>query len=109
MTVDTGVQDRHEAPRDELEECLVRIWSEALAVAKVGIHDDFFALRGHSLLATQVIARIGEELQLEIPLQFLFEAPTIAGLARSVEALRWAANGATQASADGTDREVVRL
>jgi amino acid adenylation domain-containing protein len=108
---DGGLPDRYEAPRDELEKCLVRIWSDALAVERVGIRDDFFALRGHSLLATQVIARIGEELQLEIPLQFLFEAPTIAGFARSIEALRWAANGAARVPVpgDGSDREVVRL
>jgi acyl carrier protein len=100
--------DRYEAPRDELEKCLARIWSDALAVKQVGIRDNFFALRGHSLLATQVIARIGEELRLEIPLQFLFEAPTIAALARSIEALRWAATNAA-VPGGGADREVVRL
>jgi acyl carrier protein len=103
-----GSVARYEAPRDELERCLARIWSDALAVKQVGIRDNFFALRGHSLLATQVIARIGEELQLEIPLQFLFEAPTVAALARSIETLRWAATNAA-VPGDGTDREVVRL
>jgi acyl carrier protein len=105
---DAGLTDRYEAPRNELEQCLVQIWSDALAVKQVGIRDDFFALRGHSLLATQVIARIGEELQLEIPLQFLFETPTIAGLAHSIEALRWAAANAS-APSGGAGREVVRL
>jgi amino acid adenylation domain-containing protein len=113
VIANTGLPDRYEAPRNELEERLIRIWSDALSVERIGIRDDFFALRGHSLLATQVIARIAEELQLEIPLQCLFEAPTIAGLAHNIEALRWATNGTVQTSigrsGDDTDREVVRL
>ncbi|MDP6617722.1 MAG: amino acid adenylation domain-containing protein [Gammaproteobacteria bacterium] len=95
------------APRTELEQQLEYIWAEALGLEKVGIRDDFFALRGHSLLATRVIARLCEELEIDVPLQALFEFPTVEGLARQVEALRWAMQGDTPGS--GTDRDVVRL
>jgi amino acid adenylation domain-containing protein len=105
--VQSGV--KYVAPRNPLERQLCDIWRAALGQERVGIHDNFFALRGHSLLATQVIARIGEEQQLEIPLQFIFESPTVAGLARSIEALRWAALDGDVGQGDDSGREVVRL
>jgi amino acid adenylation domain-containing protein len=98
------------APRDSVEESLAAIWQDALGVAQVGVHDNFFALRGHSLLAVQVIARISDQFALELPLQALFETPTIAGLARSIAALRWTRPG--QLPREGfadDDREVLRL
>ena len=102
------VQTEFIAPRSELEEQLAAIWAEALDTSRVGINDNFFALRGHSLLATQVIARVGETVGLEVPLQCLFESPTVAGLARSIEALRWA--GTTESLVEEAgDREVLRL
>jgi acyl carrier protein len=98
------------APEGELEEMLAAVWAQALGVSRVGADDNFFALRGHSLLATQVIARIGEEIGIEIPLQCLFEAPTVAGMARSIDALRWAAGvGHSSGDDDAAAREVVRL
>jgi amino acid adenylation domain-containing protein len=98
------------APRDSVEESLAAIWQDALGVAQVSVHDNFFALRGHSLLAVQVIARISDQFALELPLQALFETPTIAGLARSIAALRWTRPG--QLPREGfadDDREVLRL
>jgi len=73
------------APRTSLEEVLVGIWQQLLGVARIGIHDDFFEAGGHSLLVTQVIARVREIFQVDLPMQVLFKSPTIAELAEAVE------------------------
>lgn len=78
------------APRGPVEEFLAEIWAQILDIELVGIDDDFFALGGHSLLATQLMSRVREAFQVEIPLRRLFEAPTVAGLAESIEAARQA-------------------
>ena len=73
------------APRTATEEALASIWSGVLGIGGVGVEDDFFELGGHSLLATQVIARAREAFATDVPLQAIFEAPTIAGLAAVIE------------------------
>ena len=70
------------APRTPTEEGIAEVWSQVLDRSQVGVHDDFFELGGHSLLATQVISRIRNTFQMELPLRTLFEARTIAGLAK---------------------------
>jgi amino acid adenylation domain-containing protein len=69
-------------PRHVVEEQLAALWAEVLdlPVERVGIHDDFFALGGHSLRATQLLARVQATFQVELPLRAVFAAPTIAGL-----------------------------
>jgi acyl carrier protein len=73
------------APRNPIEETLVRIMAEVLKVKRIGIHDDFFELGGHSLLGIQVMARVRKALQVELPLRSLFQEPTVAGLALAIE------------------------
>jgi amino acid adenylation domain-containing protein len=68
-------------PRTPFEEQLAGIWAEALKLDKVGIHDNFFDLGGHSLLAVKLIAKLKQDLEVELPLRFLFQCPTIAQLA----------------------------
>ncbi|BDA72451.1 non-ribosomal peptide synthetase [Calothrix sp. PCC 7716] len=73
------------APRTPVEEMLVGIWSEVLGLKIVGIHDNFFDMGGHSLLATQVISRVLTIFKVELPLRKLFEAPTVAALAKHLK------------------------
>ncbi|WP_223530286.1 non-ribosomal peptide synthetase [Pseudomonas sp. GL-R-19] len=61
----------------ELQSLIGRIWCEQLQVAHVGADDHFFLLGGNSIAATQVVARLREELGLELNLHLLFEAPTL--------------------------------
>ncbi|MFL5541362.1 MAG: amino acid adenylation domain-containing protein, partial [Longimicrobiaceae bacterium] len=83
-----GVEDAYVAPRTPVEEVLAAIWCEVLRRDRVGAGDDFFAVGGHSLRATQVVSRIREVFAVELPLRALFEAPTLAELAARVEEMR---------------------
>ncbi|MEM9511461.1 MAG: condensation domain-containing protein, partial [Cyanobacteria bacterium P01_E01_bin.48] len=80
-----GVGAEFVAPRTPTEVAIASIWSQLLGVEKVGCEDNFFDLGGHSLLATQVMSRLQQDLQVEVPLRSLFEAGTVAGLARLVD------------------------
>lgn len=68
-------------PRNDLEARLVDIWERLLEVRPVGVRDSFFALGGHSLLATRLFAEVERVLGVSLPLQVLFEIPTIEHLA----------------------------
>jgi amino acid adenylation domain-containing protein len=80
-----GVAPSIEGPRTEVERTLCGIWQEVLGVQSVGVHDDFFALGGHSLSATQVQVRIHDAFHVALPLEVLFDAPTVAGTAAAIE------------------------
>ena len=80
--------DNYVAPRNHVEEILVNLWSEVLKRGKVGSHDNFLELGGNSLLATQLVSRIRDALKIELSLRRLFEAPTVAGLAKYIELSR---------------------
>jgi thioesterase domain-containing protein len=70
------------APRNPLEARLVAIWSGALGIDHMGIHDNFFDRGGHSLLAISLLWSIERELGRGVSIATLFECPTIAELAR---------------------------
>ena len=72
------------APRTPLEELLAEIWTGVLEVERVGIDDPFWDLGGHSLLATRVLARLLDATGVDLPLQALFEHPTVRQLAEAV-------------------------
>jgi amino acid adenylation domain-containing protein len=75
------LEKEYAPPRSALEDVLAAYWAEILRIERVGINDNFFELGGHSLLAAQLVSRIKDEFQIELPLRGLFEAPTVSGLA----------------------------
>ncbi|HMC27505.1 MAG TPA: amino acid adenylation domain-containing protein, partial [Verrucomicrobiae bacterium] len=74
------------APRTELEQKIAGVWRAVLHLDEVGINDNFFDLGAHSLHAMQVMSRLRDLLNLELPVSNLFEAPTIARLAAAITA-----------------------
>jgi amino acid adenylation domain-containing protein len=73
-------------PRNDTERRVLTAMEETLALPGLGIHDDFFAFGGHSLLAAQLTARLNREFDTQLSLRALFDAPTAAGLAEAVTA-----------------------
>ncbi|WP_405924541.1 amino acid adenylation domain-containing protein [Streptomyces sp. NBC_00035] len=69
------------APEGPVERRIAELWGELLGRERIGAGDDFFALGGHSLLLTRLLARIRREFHGDVTLQDLFERPTVAGLA----------------------------
>ncbi|HEX6864015.1 MAG TPA: non-ribosomal peptide synthetase, partial [Thermoanaerobaculia bacterium] len=72
------------APRSAVEALLVGLWAELLEVERVGVHDSFFELGGHSLKATRLVARLRETFGVELPVQTVFEAPTVAAMSVAI-------------------------
>jgi hypothetical protein len=72
------------APRTNLERVLMGILIQLLERDRIGVDDNFFELGGNSLLATQAISRLRRIFQMELPLRYIFEVPTIAGLAEKM-------------------------
>ncbi|NKX87985.1 non-ribosomal peptide synthase/polyketide synthase [Nocardia coubleae] len=69
------------APAPGTETVVAQVFGDVLGVERVGADDDFFALGGNSLVATQVVSRLGAALGAGVPLKMLFEAPTVSALA----------------------------
>ncbi|MEU9230693.1 phosphopantetheine-binding protein, partial [Streptomyces massasporeus] len=75
----------YEAPRTPAEQAVVEVWQEVLQLDRIGVHDNFFDLGGHSLLATRAVIRLRAVFGVDVGVRTLFERPTVAGLADSVE------------------------
>jgi amino acid adenylation domain-containing protein len=87
-------------PRTRVEKRLAEIWAEVLSVPELSVHDNFFDLGGHSLVASQLICRVIQKFHLELPIKALFDAPTVAKMALII----------TQNQAKlATDAEVARM
>ena len=76
------LEANYEPPRTEVEQTIANIWRQVLHLEKVGIHDNFFDLGGHSLLLVQIHAKLREVLNTNIAIVNLFEYPTINSLAK---------------------------
>lgn len=98
---------------NEIEARIGAIWSELLGVDDIGLDDDFFALGGHSLMATRIIARIEEQFGARLSLRDLFEGPSIRQLAQKVVAqavaLKSKDAGRPESGADDEDREEIEF
>ena len=70
-----------------MEESLVNMLATLLDLEQVSVEDNFFLLGGHSLLGTQLIARVRDTFGIELSLKSLFDAPTVAKLSEEVESL----------------------
>ncbi|KAF9348047.1 hypothetical protein BGX26_000500 [Mortierella sp. AD094] len=81
--IDAFVSQEYEAPQGEVESSLATIWSELLKVDRIGRHDNFFMLGGHSLIAVQMIERL-RRVGMEISVRTLFDTPTLSALAQSL-------------------------
>ncbi len=81
------------APRTPVEEVITGVWTQVLKSDRVSIDDNFFEQGGHSLLATQLISRLRNVFQIELPLRYVFEFPTVEGLAQAVEKMKRSQQG----------------
>jgi acyl carrier protein len=84
-------------PATETERTIARIWADALGVDHIGVHDDFFSLGGHSLLGAEVVERVRDVYDVDLPLGRLFESPTVAAAAEYVDGVQ-SAGGSAAAS-----------
>jgi thioesterase domain-containing protein len=86
-------------PETATQQALARYWEKLLGVSSVGIHDGFFDLGGHSLIAVRLFAMIRKDMGVDFPISVLFEAPTIAGIAALIDARTGGSDAAVAADA----------
>lgn len=80
-------QSLRRVPQTPIESAILAIWKEVLHVEEIAVGENFFHLGGHSLLVTQVAARIRERFEVELPLRTFFDRPTVDGQAEAIEVL----------------------
>jgi len=78
------LDDVYIPPATDLQRQIAATWSQVLGIEKLGIESSFFNIGGHSLLAMQVISRLSDSLNMDIPLRMMFEKPTIRGFAEAI-------------------------
>lgn len=104
------LKKQYVAPRTATETVLADLWAAVLGVERVGIEDHFFDLGGHSLIATQLMSRLSQAFNIELPLKMLFEAGTVEKLAEKIDLAVWLHNQANGPSQhNGADYEEIAL
>ncbi len=81
----TTAHEEYVAPATPMEQALADIWAAVLGTAQISARDNFFDRGGHSLLGMQVVARLRDCYQIDLPVRLLFEARTLADLAQAIE------------------------
>lgn len=81
---DSYARPAYHPPQGEVEEALARIWMDILKLEQVGRLDHFFELGGHSLLAVQLVTRVQQELEIEVPLQNIFTKPRLVDVSEKI-------------------------
>jgi acyl carrier protein len=76
---------KYRQPTSDLESQIAELWQQLLGVEQVGVDDNFFELGGHSLLAIQVAARLRDRYRIDLSVESVFGAPTVASLSAEVE------------------------
>ena len=76
----------YKAPATVTEELVAQIWAEVLKLDKISADENFFDLGGHSLLATQVVSRVRRVFEIDLPLRYMFDAPTVSRIAERIDA-----------------------
>jgi amino acid adenylation domain-containing protein len=90
LTIESGkeISQEYIAPSTAAEQIIANIFSEVLTVKSVSLNDDFFELGGHSLLATQLVSRLRQAFEVEIPLASIFSSPTVSQLEQKIREIR---------------------
>jgi NAD(P)-dependent dehydrogenase (short-subunit alcohol dehydrogenase family)/acyl carrier protein len=97
------------APRTDTERAIAQIWQELLGIEAIGVDDDFFELGGHSLLGTQIVSRLRDRFEGDVPLNRFFATPTIAGLAASLSEDRAAETDIQPVQRDDSEQLISQL
>lgn len=77
--------DDYQAPIGETEQVIAEIWQSLFNVQKIGRHDNFFSLGGHSILGIMLLSQIKKQLSVEIPLRVLLESPQLSEFALAID------------------------
>ena len=80
--------DSDSAPHTAIEAVISEIWGEILRVDCVGVNENFFDLGGHSLLGTRLVDRVCRQFQVDVPLRYLFECPTVKSMAARIAKIK---------------------
>jgi hypothetical protein len=75
-------------PRNEVERVVAAAWQDLFGIQSMGVNDNFFEADGHSLLAIQIVARLAKDTGVKLPVNAMFESPTIAQIAERIDAAR---------------------